>query len=182
VVRVPRTAASLYDVVKAGYRLVPVRSCLWEWGGHGITMADMVKLFVYGTLIPGECNYPAIARYVRTARSGTIEGVLVSLGAYPAFIPGSGRVRGALLEVDEAALAITDKIEDTFPEERDCLYLRKETDVRLHDGTTTRALVYEFAVPEQIISYPRPIAGEEDGVPVYDWCGRSKEQHHRRAR
>jgi gamma-glutamylcyclotransferase (GGCT)/AIG2-like uncharacterized protein YtfP len=145
-------------------------------------MGDMVKLFVYGTLIPGECNYPAIARYVRTARSGTIEGVLVNLGAYPALIPGSGWVRGALLEVDEAALAVTDQIEDTFPEDRDCLYLRKETDVRLHDGTTTRALVYEFAMPEQIINYPKPIVAEEGGVPVYDWRGRSREEHHRGVR
>jgi gamma-glutamylcyclotransferase (GGCT)/AIG2-like uncharacterized protein YtfP len=145
-------------------------------------MGNTVKLFVYGTLIPGECNYPAIARYVRTAHSGTIEGVLVNLGAYPALIPGKGFVRGALLEVDEAALAITDKIEDTFPEGRDCLYVRKEADVRLHDGATTRALVYEFAMPEQIINRPKPIAGEEGGVPVYDWRYRSREEHHRGAR
>jgi gamma-glutamylcyclotransferase (GGCT)/AIG2-like uncharacterized protein YtfP len=151
-------------------------------GSQGITMGDMVRLFVYGTLIPGECNYPAIARYVRTARSGTIEGVLVNLGAYPALIPGSGRVRGALLEVDEAALAVTDQIEDTFPQDRDCLYVRKETDVALHDGTTTRALVYEFAMPEQIINRPKPIVGEESGVPVYGWRDRSREEHHRRAR
>ncbi len=77
-----------------------------------------MKVFVYGTLKPGECNYwhycggkvvdtcPAIAR-----------GQLFALPAgYPAMIFGEGRVYGFVLcFADSAILADLDELEDYHP-------------------------------------------------------------------
>lgn len=133
-------------------------------------MADQtVRLFVYGTLMPGFDNHRRIADYVRSARPGIIQGILIDLGAFPALIHGEGRVEGVLLELDAAALRITDFIEGFHPDEGRSLYIREMIQIDLDDGTTEEAWTYLFANPAQIADRPRLIVGEVDGVPIYRW-------------
>ncbi|MHC4093387.1 MAG: gamma-glutamylcyclotransferase family protein [Planctomycetota bacterium] len=130
---------------------------------------ETVRIFAYGTLMPGCPNHWQIERYVRAARLGRIQGVLVDLGAFPALVAGDGIVKGIALDVDEAALAITDRIEGYGPGRRPCLYLRKEVTVELDDGEEVRAWTYEFADPERIADRPRLIVGSAGGIPVHAW-------------
>ena len=62
---------------------------------------NTVKLFVYGTLMPSESNYHQVEDHVSVAKPGTIEEILVDLGAYPALIPGHGIVKGVVLRMIE---------------------------------------------------------------------------------
>jgi gamma-glutamylcyclotransferase (GGCT)/AIG2-like uncharacterized protein YtfP len=94
-----------------------------------------VRLFVYGTLMPGHGNHRRIERFVLRARPGRITGILVDLGAFPALVPGDGLVEGVLLEIDPSALSITDQIEGYAPNRSDCLYVRKQVTLR---STTKR--------------------------------------------
>lgn len=77
-----------------------------------------MKVFVYGTLKPGECNY---LRYcegkVVDACPAIARGRLFALPAgYPAMISGEGRVYGFLLRFsDSAILADLDQLEDYHP-------------------------------------------------------------------
>lgn len=77
-----------------------------------------MKVFVYGTLKPGECNY---LRYcegkVVDACPAIARGQLFALSAgYPAMIFGEGRVYGFLLcFADSAILADLDELEDYHP-------------------------------------------------------------------
>ena len=78
----------------------------------------MLKVFVYGTLKPGECNY---LRYcegkVVEACPAIARGQLFALPAgYPAMISGEGRVDGFLLHFTKSAiLADLDELEDYHP-------------------------------------------------------------------
>jgi len=83
-------------------------------------MSELVFLFVYGTLRPPWTEtppedsryYPAIAEHIRTHQPATLaKAALYDLGAYPAATPGDGVIQGDLLQVDGAALPITDRIE-----------------------------------------------------------------------
>ena len=77
-----------------------------------------MKVFVYGTLKPGECNY---LRYcegkVVDACPAIAHGQLFALHAgYPAMISGEGRVYGFLLcFANSAILADLDQLEDYHP-------------------------------------------------------------------
>ena len=127
-------------------------------------------LFVYGTLMPTESNYHQIEDHVRAARPGTIEGVLVDLGAYPALIPGHGIVRGVVLELDVATLDITDRIEGYSRDRDRCLYVREEVVVQFEDGREVVAWTYLFANSVGVADCPRLIVSESDGVTVFAWC------------
>ena len=132
----------------------------------------VVKLFVYGSLKPGFSNYALIERFVHDARSGRIRGILVDLGSFPALIPGDGFVAGVLLELDQVALAITDRIEGYVPDRDRCLYWRKQVVVEMDDGGQVTAWVYEFAEPHRISGHPRLVAREIGGIPVHAWPAR----------
>ena len=133
-------------------------------------MSEIVtSLFVYGTLMPEGGNYWQIQDHVLVARPGTLDGVLVDLGAFPALIPGHGIVRGVLLNVDRAALKITDRIEGYSPDRDHCLYLRKEVTVVTESGENVPAWTYVFADPDSIADHPRLIVGRNDGKPVGAW-------------
>jgi gamma-glutamylcyclotransferase (GGCT)/AIG2-like uncharacterized protein YtfP len=137
---------------------------------------DMTKvtthLFVYGTLMPGESNHRQIQEWVHAVRPGTIEGILVNLGAFPALIPGEGIVRGVVLDVDEAALEITDRIEGYSPDRCHCLYIRKEVIVQLENGGELRAWTYEFADPAIIADKPPLVVDQVNGKTTFAWSDR----------
>lgn len=101
-------------------------------------MADSEYLFTYGTLRPPWPNtpaddvryYPTIADYIRSHRPATVTGAQIfDLGGYPAAVRGEGVVQGDLLELDPAALPITDRIEGhpTF-------FRRTRVTVQTNDG------------------------------------------------
>ena len=130
------------------------------------------RLFVYGTLLPGEANHRLIDQHIRSARPATIEGVLVDLGAFPALIPGDGIVKGMLLELASEAMAITDRLEGVHPGDDHSLYVRKEIVVHLTDGQQVQAWTYEYATPSTIVDRPRLIVGRLEGTCRHSWRGK----------
>ncbi len=133
-------------------------------------MSDIaINLFVYGTLMPGETNFSQIEDLVISKTSGTIDGVLVDCGAYPALIPGEGIVKGILLKVSHEAIAITDQIEGCMSDRKRSLYLREEITVRTGDNHLITAWTYLYAKPESLANHPRLIIGELNCKPLYAW-------------
>ena len=135
-------------------------------------MSEIVtNLFVYGTLMPGESNYSQIEDLVIDHKPGTIDGILVDLGAYPGLLPGRGIVQGVLVESEKATLDVTDRIEGYSPDRESCLYLRKEVVVRMGNRPDVVAWTYFFAKSETVADCPRLVVGEKSGVPVFAWRG-----------
>ena len=130
---------------------------------------QLFRLFVYGTLIPGESNYRLIERHVRSARPGHIEGVLIDLGAFPALVAGDGIVRGVVLELDSEATAITDRLEGFHPGDDHSLYLRKEVMAQIDDGEQVTAWTYEFSDASNIEDRPRLVVSCQNSAFVYSW-------------
>lgn len=133
------------------------------------------NLFVYGTLMPGESNYPQIEDFVIDHQPGAINGVLVDLGAFPALVPGEGVVKGIMLLMKREALEITDRIEGYHRDRDHCLYVREEVVVRFEDRQEGVAWTYVYANSEAVMNCPRLIVGESDGNPVFAW--RHDERH-----
>ena len=94
------------------------------------------RVFVYGTLLRGECN----ERWAKGARRypAKTAGVIYDTGfGYPAFVrKGTDEVRGELLVVDDEGFASMDRLEG-YPR----LYRREEIDVWTQCGKG-RAWVY----------------------------------------
>jgi len=132
-----------------------------------------VRLFVYGTLMPGCPNHWQMEDHVHKARPGRIKGILMDLGTFPALVAGEGLVEGVVLDVNQETLAITDRIEGCRPDWQSSLYLRRETTVQLESGENLTAWTYEWAKRDSIQDRPKLIVGEEDGIPVHAW--RTKE-------
>ena len=79
----------------------------------------MLKVFVYGTLKPGEINYQRFcAGKVIEEKRAIAQGHLFALPfGYPAMTPGDGRVQGYLLTfADSEVLRALDRLEDYHPE------------------------------------------------------------------
>ncbi|KAF3885796.1 MULTISPECIES: gamma-glutamylcyclotransferase family protein [Nostocales] len=96
----------------------------------------LLKVFVYGTLKPGEDNYDRYcAGKVVDAVSAIARGKLFALPVgYPAMAPGNSSVRGYLLSFANAkVLTDLDELEDYHPatDESENLYIRQQIEV--HD-------------------------------------------------
>jgi gamma-glutamylcyclotransferase (GGCT)/AIG2-like uncharacterized protein YtfP len=125
---------------------------------------SITQLFAYGTLMPHASNYHVIEQYVLSWHRGTVHGVLVNLGCFPAMVPGHGHTRGVMLALDAAALARTDHLEGV-PH----FYQRTMTSVVLDNGRKSPAWVYVYADPKSIAGRPQLRVGTHDGVPVFEW-------------
>jgi len=95
---------------------------------------SLIKVFVYGTLKPGEANYKRYcAGQVAAETSAIAYGQLFALPAgYPAMTPGDNVVQGFLLEfTNPAILTILDRLEDYDPNRpsNQNLYDRQEIQV-----------------------------------------------------
>lgn len=79
----------------------------------------MIHLFAYGSLKPGEPNYPYIARFVVAQEPAIAWGQLFHLPlGYPAMAAGEGRIEGYRLAfADDRILADLDEFERHDPEE-----------------------------------------------------------------
>ncbi|MEA5533026.1 gamma-glutamylcyclotransferase family protein [Crocosphaera sp. XPORK-15E] len=91
----------------------------------------MLKVFVYGTLKPGERNYSIYCKgqVIKTCRAYTY-GYLYQLNlGYPAMTVGDNKVKGYLLTfAEETALENLDELEDYHPQRspQDNQYLRQK--------------------------------------------------------
>ena len=117
------------------------------------------RVFVYGTLLSGEANHRLLAdaELVGVARTKP-DFDLVSLGAFPAMVPGGGTaIAGEVYQVDPDTLEALDRLEG-HPR----FYRRRA--VRLDDGC--EVLVY-LLTPDQVRGRPLITSG--------DWCRARKE-------
>lgn len=120
----------------------------------------MEAVFVYGTLKRGERNHGLVARLVRRVLPGYVEGfALYHLPAgrgrpyaYPAMVPGEGRVRGEVLFLPPEALPLLDELEDEGVE-----YQRVRLEVQTEEGPLT-AWAYLYL---QGLEGAFPVPGEE---------------------
>lgn len=111
---------------------------------------NRLPVFVYGTLRPGEKNYPAYLQG-NTVRElpASVAGELhfAAEGGYPYLIAGAGTVQGELITLDPgryaAILRRLDELEEYDPgNEPGSVYLRRRAVVRLTGGGTAEAWVY----------------------------------------
>jgi len=121
-------------------------------------------VFFYGTLMAGfdRRRRAGIDPKLAYIGRGSIKAALFDLGLYPAAVPApDGRVWGEVYEMSDvgAVLAALDDIEGFTPEHPDrSLYLRREADVTLSDGSGAVAWVYFYNAP--LGQAPRILSGD----------------------
>jgi gamma-glutamylcyclotransferase (GGCT)/AIG2-like uncharacterized protein YtfP len=70
------------------------------------------KLFVYGTLLPGESNYGLVKPFLRASKPGVIGGRLYDAGEYPGLVLSAyDMVSGLWYTVDNEAMVVLDELE-----------------------------------------------------------------------
>lgn len=112
-------------------------------GAH--TDSEIDALFVYGTLRPGQSNWPQIAALTLDTQTAIMRGFeMYHLPeGYPAVIGGVGEVRGTLVWPEDGArdelLQTTDRIERFAPGDETSLYRRVVAGVG-----HARAFIYLF--------------------------------------
>lgn len=85
----------------------------------------MLRVFVYGTLLPGEANYHIVAPYVIDVRPGAVRGSLYDYGPYPGLVlDGGGLAAGEWLTVQDEALDPLDELEGYYGPGQDNEYDR----------------------------------------------------------
>jgi len=110
-------------------------------------------VFFYGTLMAGfdRRRRAGIDDKLRYIGRGSIRGALFDLGIYPAAVAApEGHIWGEVYEMSDAAavLAALDDIEGYRHDDPDrSLYMRKQVDVVLPDGTRAQAWVYFYNAP-----------------------------------
>jgi gamma-glutamylcyclotransferase (GGCT)/AIG2-like uncharacterized protein YtfP len=110
-------------------------------------------VFFYGTLMAGfdRRRRAGIDNKLRYIGRGSIRAALFDLGIYPAAVPApDGRVWGEVYEMldSETVLTALDGIEGYTPAQPDSsLYIRRETDVTMPDGSPATAWVYFYNAP-----------------------------------
>jgi gamma-glutamylaminecyclotransferase len=110
------------------------------------------RVFVYGTLLAGEPNHRLLADAALVGAARTEPDFdLVSLGAFPAMVPGGGTaIAGEVYEVDPDTLDALDRLEG-HPR----FYQRRA--VRLDDGGEVLAYLL---TPDQVRGRPRITSGD----------------------
>lgn len=97
-------------------------------------------IFVYGTLMRGQCNHERFLKDKDFIADGRIDGFKnYDLGSYPGIVFGSGQVAGELYSVDDETLESLDELEC----EGD-LYLRKRTEVFTSGREKLESFVYVY--------------------------------------
>ncbi|MCC0176677.1 gamma-glutamylcyclotransferase [Waterburya agarophytonicola K14] len=120
--------------------------------------ASTLKVFVYGTLKPGEANYSHYCNgYVESQTIAYTKGILYALPiGYPAMVEGNNKVRGILLTCKNSdILASLDRLEGYQPQRKSGLneYYRLLVSVySLEDQLIDLAWAY-FMTPEKIREY-----------------------------
>lgn len=127
------------------------------------TLADRggerrLPIFVYGTLRPGQKNYPHyLGGHTVREEPALVAGAdlyYLEDGGYPYLVRGEGEVHGTLLEIAPAAyrsiLCSLDALEEYDPaDEVGSVYLRRRATVRREDGSEVEAWAYYWNRPRQ---------------------------------
>ncbi len=83
------------------------------------TMTNLIHVFVYGTLKPGECNYQRYCHgRVIAQRPAFAQGKLYALSlGYPGMVTGTGIVQGVILSFSDPNIFLDlDQLEDYQPQ------------------------------------------------------------------
>ena len=101
-----------------------------------------LKVFVYGTLKPGEANYHYCDGYAHSKTLAYTRGVLYSLPAgYPAMIEGKNKIEGVLLTFNRSKiLESLDRLEGYQPQ--------RDSSLNEYD----RCLVSVYGLDDQLIN------------------------------
>ncbi|GGF99598.1 hypothetical protein GCM10010916_16100 [Paenibacillus abyssi] len=75
-----------------------------------------IRVFIYGSLLPGLSNHHVVAPHLQSIVPGTIAGTLVDFGPYPGLfrtgdLRSAGTVRGCWIEVTRIGLQKMDELE-----------------------------------------------------------------------
>ncbi|MFD2328764.1 gamma-glutamylcyclotransferase [Cohnella sp. GCM10020058] len=76
--------------------------------------SDLIKVFVYGTLMTGERNHHVIRNFVENVNEGSVQARLVNAGAFPAVLLSENDqsvVRGQWITIRSEGLKATDRLE-----------------------------------------------------------------------
>ncbi|MBV9279128.1 MAG: gamma-glutamylcyclotransferase, partial [Chloroflexi bacterium] len=103
-------------------------------------MTEVTALFVYGTLKPGEANWPLLAPYARSTSRAWMRGCLHDAGCFPALGEGDDMVYGELVRVATrdlpVVLLLLDHLEGCILYDPGrSFFTRRLTDVVTDDGT-----------------------------------------------
>lgn len=119
-------------------------------------------LFVYGTLMRGQCrarHWPLPPVRIDPA---TIRAALYDLGAYPGIAEGNELVRGEVWELRPEDMAGTLRVLDAVEghaKRDDDLYVRRAVRCHLYDGQEVFAWTYFYARPAELSESRRMPAG-----------------------
>ena len=101
----------------------------------------MNTVFVYGTLLKGECNHNYYLGGIPCLGQATLRNFdLYDLGRYPGIITGDGTVLGEVYEVSDDKLSELDVLEGL----EYGLYIRQQAEVTMDNGETLEAAVYVY--------------------------------------
>ncbi len=115
-------------------------------------MTELIRVFVYGTLQPGEkYHQPYCGGWVTAAEPAKVTGQLYHLPlGYPGLATGEDIVSGALLSFDQPAiLQRLDQLEDYSPSRpaKQNLYQREQTAItNIHGEDLGEAWIYRMAL------------------------------------
>ncbi|WP_123041692.1 gamma-glutamylcyclotransferase family protein [Cohnella candidum] len=108
---------------------------------YGESGRHTIRVFVYGTLLPGMPNRHIIEPYVRAMQPGRVRGRLLDAGSYPALVlePAIGLrfVRGNWTDIDADGLPVLDELEEFYGIEEKNDYERvwiRDADEPNHEG------------------------------------------------
>lgn len=105
---------------------------------HDAAQADLIHVFVYGTLKPGEANFlPYCQGKVQAMCAALVQGELFDFPqfGYPAMTIGKSWVQGYVLSFDdEAILAELDELEDYDPQQPHEKNIYRREWVEVFDG------------------------------------------------
>ncbi|MBW5446974.1 gamma-glutamylcyclotransferase [Cohnella sp. CFH 77786] len=105
-----------------------------------------VRVFVYGSLLPGMSNHGVIEPYVRASEPGRVRGRLIDCGPYPALLlDGNRLVRGMWMEVAREGLPALDALEEFLGIEEENDYERVW--IRDADHPAVSGWVYVWTEP-----------------------------------
>jgi gamma-glutamylcyclotransferase (GGCT)/AIG2-like uncharacterized protein YtfP len=120
----------------------------------------MLRVFVYGTLKPGQVNFERYCGGDRTLTSplvAQVQGKLFELSlGYPGMTLGEMWVKGYLLELaDESILAALDGLEDYQPHRAEAQneYQRREVEVFEAEGRSLGLAWTYFMMPQKVEQY-----------------------------
>jgi gamma-glutamylcyclotransferase (GGCT)/AIG2-like uncharacterized protein YtfP len=139
-------------------------------------LADIIHVFVYGTLKSGECRERCWPYRPMKIQPATLRASLYDLGPFPAIVAGPDLMHGEVWELSpqhvQEALRVLDEVEGFARREGD-LFIRKAVRCDSDDGRQIAAWAYFFARPETLRDAQRIKVGPNE---VATWPQKTRPQ------